>query len=117
MTQCENSPRVTMRLNIGNEFKKVVEELVDKETFEQRKNLAGYALKKNGGHSIMFMKEDVIQAHFKFLAACPAPEYEPEKPAANIEHPDYETSHVVEDPVKVIESIREHENREDVTGE
>lgn len=88
----------------------MVEDLIDKETYEQRKNLAGYALKKSPNHSIMFMKEDVIQAHLKFLSACPAPEFEPEKPFINIEHPDYEVSHTVEDPNKVIESIKEHEH-------
>lgn len=95
---------------LGNEFKKVVEDLIDKETYEQRKNLAGYALKKSPNHSIMFMKEDVIQAHLKFLSACPAPEFEPEKPLINIQHPDYEVGHIVEDPSKVIESIKEHQN-------
>ena len=58
---------------LGDEFKKVIEEVVNKETYEQRKTLAGYALKKNAGQHIAFVKEDVIQAHFKFLAACPAP--------------------------------------------
>ena len=50
-----------------------MEDVVNKETIEQRKTLAGYAMKKKEGQPIMFVKEDVIQAHFKFLAACPAP--------------------------------------------
>lgn len=65
-----------------------MEELVDKEVYEQRKTLAGYTLRKNAGQSIMFVKEDVIQAHFKFLAACPTPVFEPEPDTVNIEHPD-----------------------------
>lgn len=32
----------------------------------------------------MFAKEDVLQAHFKFLAACPPPLFEPEKAQIDI---------------------------------
>ena len=51
--------------------------MVTSELFEQNKALAGYSFKKNNQQNIMFMKEEVIQAHYDFLSASPAPIFEP----------------------------------------
>lgn len=56
---------------------------MDKEQVKQRKTLAGYALRKSA-QNIMFMKEEVAQAHFKFLTSCPPPVFEPEPGNVNI---------------------------------
>lgn len=45
--------------------------------FECNKNLAGFSLKRNANQNIMFMKEEVIKEHIKFLAMAPMPVYVP----------------------------------------
>jgi hypothetical protein len=66
---------------------------VNKEIYEENKSLAGYSLRKKQNQEILFMKEEVIQEHIKFLSASPPPLYEPEPESVNIEHPDLEETH------------------------
>lgn len=61
---------------------------MNKEVFESSKNLAGYGMNKKSKNTILFMKEEVIQEHIKFLTETPAPIYEAEPEHTNIEHPD-----------------------------
>jgi hypothetical protein len=65
-----------------------MENFINKEVSEYNKNLAGYSMKKGVKHSILFMKEDVIQEHLKFLTSTPPPIFETEAEQINIEHPD-----------------------------
>ena len=51
---------------------------MNKELYEYNKNLAGFSLKKGQVQTVMFMKEEVIKEHIKFLSATPPPVYEPE---------------------------------------
>ena len=78
---------------------------MNKEVYESNKNLAGYAMNKTGKNSILFMKEEVIQEHMKFLMESPAPVYEPEPDHVNIEHPD------------LVEAEHEHEHVEKADAE
>ena len=45
-------------------------------------------MNKKQKNTILFMKEEVIQEHLKFLMETPSPVYEPEPEHINIEHPD-----------------------------
>lgn len=69
---------------------------MNKDVFEYNKNLAGYSLKKGALQTIMFMKEEIIQEHIKFLTESPPPVYEPEPELINIEHPDLEDTHKID---------------------
>ena len=58
------------------------------EVYETTKYLAGYGMNKKEKNTILFMKEEVIQEHLRFLMETPSPVYEPEPEHVNIEHPD-----------------------------
>ena len=45
-------------------------------------------MKRGNKNPIHFGKDDIIQEHFNFLAATPAPQYDVEREQINIEHPD-----------------------------
>jgi|694.fasta_scaffold152943_1 hypothetical protein len=45
-------------------------------------------MKRGNKNPIHFGKDDIIQEHFNFLAATPAPQYDVETEPINIEHPD-----------------------------
>jgi hypothetical protein len=45
-------------------------------------------MKRGIKHPVLFMKEDVIQEHIKFLTSTPPPVFEMETEPINIEHPD-----------------------------
>lgn len=44
---------------------------------ETTKSLAGYQMKKNPAHEIMFQKEDILSAYASFLLHCPKPQFQP----------------------------------------
>lgn len=46
---------------------------MNKDVYEYNKTLAGFSLKKGPSQTIMFMKEEVLKEHIKFLAASPPP--------------------------------------------
>lgn len=62
--------------SVEPEFENVFQNLVNKEVYDYNKNLAGYSLKRGMPQAIMFMKEEVIKEHIKFLTATPPPIYE-----------------------------------------
>ena len=63
---------------LGSEFAEIMENLVEKETYQANKNLAGYSMRKNAPQKIMFQKEEVISEYITFLSKSPAPVFEPE---------------------------------------
>ena len=82
----------------GTDFSKVYESFIEKEVFNSKKSLAGFSMRKDIKHEIMFQKEDIIAAHVTFLQKCPSPVFEQEPEHVNIEHPD-----LVEDLQKQLE--------------
>jgi hypothetical protein len=42
---------------------------------ETNKSLAGYLVKKNPAHEVMFQKEDILAAYSDFLTHCPKPQF------------------------------------------
>ena len=54
---------------------------------ETNKSLAGYLVKKNPAHDVMFQKEDILAAYSVFLTHCPKPQFEPEEPEEEDEEP------------------------------
>jgi hypothetical protein len=42
---------------------------------ETNRSLAGYQIKKNPAHEIMFQKEDILTAYADFLTHCPKPTF------------------------------------------
>lgn len=42
---------------------------------ETNKSLAGYQMKKNPNHEIMFQKDDILSAYSEFLSRCPKPQF------------------------------------------
>lgn len=57
---------------------------MNKEVYEYNKSLAGYSMKRGNKHPILFVKEDVINEHIKFLTSTPPPVYETEAEHINI---------------------------------
>jgi len=45
------------RISESSEFAEIMENLVEKETYQANKNLAGYSMRKNAPQKIMFQKE------------------------------------------------------------
>lgn len=52
--------------------------MVAEDIIETNKTLAGYEMKKNPEHGIMFQKDDILNAYSEFLTRCPKPVFEPE---------------------------------------
>ncbi len=44
---------------------------------ETNKSLAGYLVKKNASHEILFQKDDILSVYAGFLQHCPKPQFEP----------------------------------------
>jgi hypothetical protein len=52
------------------------------------KNLAGYSMRRGVKSPIVFIKDDIIKEHLKFLASAPTPVFDSESDSINIMHPD-----------------------------
>ena len=85
----------------------MLQNLVNHEVFESNKTLAGYGMNKGSKNSILFMKEEVIKEHLKFLMEAPVPVYEPEPEPINIDHAD-----LTEAEYKIIEIEEEEKKKE-----
>jgi hypothetical protein len=66
----------TYLLNTDTDFSKVYESFIEKEVFNSKKSLAGFSMRKDIKHEIMFQKEDIIAAYVTFLQKCPSPIFE-----------------------------------------
>ncbi len=49
--------------------------MVAADIIETNKSLAGYQVKKNPSHEIMFQKEDILSIYAGFLQHCPKPQF------------------------------------------
>lgn len=49
--------------------------MVAADIVETNKSLAGYQVKKNPTHEVMFQKEDILSAYADFLTQCPKAQY------------------------------------------
>lgn len=74
----KTSFKVIVSQTLEPEFEFIMENLVEKEVFQTNKTLAGYGMNKSNANSILFMKEEVLQEHIKFLTNTPSPIYEPD---------------------------------------
>lgn len=52
--------------------------MVAEDIIETKKALAGYEMKKNPEHDIMFQKDEILNVYLEFLTRCPKPVFEPE---------------------------------------
>lgn len=75
-------------VNVAPEFQDVMKTLVAADIQETSRSLAGYQIKKNPVHDIMFQKEDILTAYAEFLTHCPKPSFEPEEPESEEEQPE-----------------------------
>lgn len=63
--------------NVAPEYQEVLNTLIAVDIVETNRSLAGYQIKKNPTHDIMFQKEDILTAYADFLTHCPKPTFEP----------------------------------------